>query len=317
MAVALSPRILRHLLILVLALASAQVAAYGGDPPISPSARLQFAVAIPVRDEGGLRQFGIIARTAQKDLSDAQLTALAKQLVRGVEPEALTDALYSRAKITSPALNDREFGTAAARVQITIRLTEMAQRSAPADPETARMLLRAALLIAVHDRMGSHRVLAQFPRDDGLRQILAGNEEMIRAVTAIADEIQISAKAYVDHIMISGPLLDEMIAGAAIDKDKAERFLRSASALWDTPETYLSDRWRTCGLLWRFRCLAAARQDTEALKLVESTVDSLRSRSRSTLVTTWLDQVMNEPGASPRSSGIKIITDPNQLKPKP
>lgn len=284
----------------------------------SPSASVQQALGISAKDAGGFEALSRTCLLPRKALTDQLLVDLAGKIVQGLEPESVTIAIGDEIRLGQLGVGEnRRFGTVAARAEITWRMIELARSLKTSKPDVASRLVRAAMVIAVQDRVSSHRALYELATDSELRAIGALDDTAAAVFQEVYAEIRAGAKAYTSRIITMAPLLDGIIEAPKIDMQKAQAFVSSLSEVWETPEANLDCRLFGTKLLWRLRCLATARQDEECLKLVRATVKRLEAQSKHPLVRGWLDRVESEPGPAPRSSGVKIITDPNQTKPEP
>lgn len=277
---------------------------------------LQISLGVPQTDRGAYESFAKTARMARGDVSDAHLIDLAATVVQGIEPKRITLAIGSRLRVSSHGIPpDAEFGTFVARDQIISRMAQLAVARKDDAPETARTLARGAFVLAAQDRFFGSRVWRDATVDGKFDGMLAPKE--LDAIKRIHVEFGRAASAYAPSVLKHAPLLDEMIQAEKIDPEKAAEFCNLVAAAWTGTDISLGVRLKLAGRLWRFRCLATARNDEAAVKLVEATVVQLRSRASDPVVLKWLDQVVTEQGPSPRSSGVQIIRSPNDVKPAP
>jgi len=260
------------------------------------------------------------------EASDAQLEELAKLILRGTSPDELANRMTAQAKVnaTRPFLDfvDADYGSGDQRRSLTKSLWAAAERaSAGGKLESGKTLARSALAVATVDRAGyGMGFLVQYLHRPEAARMLGISDRKRRELADSALQDSQATGEFVDAIGAAAAVLDELIKGDSkvVSGDDARAFLAFLDQAYAGVSDQPSDRWRLANMLWRFCCVSRLKNSPDALTEADRFVAARKLDPRSGKSdVAWLEQALTTPGPMPRSAGVGVISQPNDLKPRP
>lgn len=259
-----------------------------------------------------------------------QVVALASSVLAGFDADNFRDAVLRPLKVDANIVRTEDaaaagtllLGTSQARDGLVRRLWSLAHDGAGLSAEQRASLTRAACLLALADLVSvSPGTVAQLNDRERLRDVGGLDAGQIRELTAMLRTCAEQQRGYIHALLELAPQLDGLIQSSpeSIDAGQAAEFLQRLEAAWSATLDLPDATWNLSHLLWRFHCLAKVRGDAGALKEAAAAVERMTTSgaTRDPHALRWLREAVTMGGPSPRSSGTKIIRNPNDTKPRP
>jgi hypothetical protein len=253
------------LLLAVELLAVSNVTRVAPQPPqaIPTIAASVYGVLGLPRDGGDpLAAIAAAIPTAKDD--DIALRALAENLARGGDPNALADAIFQRVTLRSAiayqSSPDWRYGTFPRRDRLRNRMLDHAlDGSLP--PQDQRLYARAAIALAAQDAslfgLTTLRTILEAPR---ITRVAGLNDADLATVLAASKAIEEQGKVFVSHLVqvrraMEGASPSQSTRGAVAEI--AQAFRAMAPLAHDRPDL----QWHLANHVWRYKARAGAAAD--------------------------------------------------------
>jgi hypothetical protein len=209
-----------------------------------------------------------------------------------------------------------QLGNWAQHGRLARRIWEEAKTRMDKDPEKASRLAIAAMVLAAQDRFNPSP-LAQFLKDPAAAN-MTGVE--VKQLQALFKEVDLTKKLSEETFARRAAVAEPLNRCIEFAKPGQEYGTNAASVVdgfrqgWPRV-TSRDEAWLLSNLVWRFYCLSRANADQKSIDAVTGLVKELGPRTDDLYARRWLEQVLTIPGERPKNSGVRIIRDPNEMKP--
>jgi len=265
--------------------------------------------------------YGDVADKVQADAATSAFTRFdefAQKLLAGSEPRLLETRVLDLIDVASGDQAEKppawRFGSHGQRLFFGQRMWHEAKRVRPTDPARAARLGKAAILLQVQDLFSGGPGLLRDPACPSLVSVDA------KQIQPLLDQFSMpyrDAHAAFGRIAAIVQPLERCIAGGKpqeeYQKDAAD-VIKAFHDAW--PQlTSRHDCWQFAHLLWQFVCLSRDRHDQSSIDRAQAVVSELAPATVDPYAKPWLEQAMTMPGERPKTTSIRILTEPNQMKP--
>lgn len=290
----------------------------------SLSERANAALMLPEASPGGSARAlqTAIALSRAKQLDPAAVDKFCRDIVAGARPDELGDLVLTKSSILSkmPPEGD-DIGKPATRARVMALVLDRAKAlAASGDADSSRTAYTAYVILAAQEiDVPTPLQLCTVLLSEEFLGVMRSSGADIDALQVLGNQCAEQLGAYTESITELGPALDALIATDAtpLPPSEVDSFLRKLSAEWSRKGFSAWSGRVFCKFAWNLNCLAKARGDAASAEKVRSWVAArLKEQGLSTHERRWLEEVLSLPGGAPKNSGVLILKDPNQVKPK-
>ena len=251
---------------------------------------------------------------------DPWVGRLSSAVAKGVKPGLIDERILSLVSVANPLGFEKNAswgeGHYSARLAIYREIWRQAKKLQATDREQASKLGRLAFGLAAHDGYPTGPgVLMKMLKDDDGDVLLQLGDETRGRLKKLSDDVRSRPPLFPQLIEASQAfdvLMDDKKMHAVGERKK---LLDAVSEGWKNWKGYPSEQLIFAEMLWRYACLEKARANPVAVRDIESLVKEMRAAAVGPHTNRWLDQVLNLPGPKLTSSGVKVVSDPNEFKP--
>ena len=294
------------------------------EPSIPASRQIHDIVGVPTE---GREALGLMEQYVARRLGgarDAQLEELvlrfADSVMRGVEPDLLgyvdrVDLRTTAWFVNVPGLDPR---TGSMEAALKRQLTAMAEKRALTDPETARQLARAFMILRAHDRVTFGA--GAYPQELGEHRLfdVAGlTAKQADELDALLKRLRDQHMACVDHYKATCDILMELMEdpqSATLWNIRLPEFIKQLRAGWPKCPDEMMIRYAFATHSWRVVCLARHYRIPNVEATFQPVLIELKNGTKDPVAIKWLDQILTLPGGIPDGPGVKVVTSPNEAK---
>ncbi|GEM_PF-3685331 len=262
---------------------------------------------------------------AVSNLSPDEWSKIAEFITLGNAADELMDQTIAAAAISKAmpffSFESAEYGSSNLRMSLLRGLWSTAKQQLEAERGVkARGLSRAAVALGAVDYSGfGAGALVEFLHDPKASELLALEKSKIAPIASAVLKLTRPTPEFVDAIGSAAAALDGMIHADknAPQEQAMANFITGLRTAYALSPLTPGDRWRLANMLWRFCCAARANGNLAALEAARTFVSAQKQDpNTSKMDVKWLDEALATNGPMPRSAGVGVISQPNDLKPK-
>lgn len=244
----------------------------------------------------------------------------AEVVSRGVPPGALQHLILDRVSIGSSIPKHPQYGYPLQRTVVIDAMKAEAAAQSKGDPGSGARIARAVVFMAAEDNFSLGRVTSRStlgsPEFLRLCQLA---DESIRGLVQLDADLSSEFKTCAQENTLAASALDAAIQDASdrVPPDILEECIMRLEKAWQATKLDARSQWQCCRILWKLKCLSKARGDAEASRRVRETVERWERSGNARIAASkgWVREVITLDGPVPRNSGIKVIRNPNDMKP--
>lgn len=301
----------------------------------SPGKEVQQALSVRLDDQFDYKRFARVVGTTENHLGQmvnvadvSELNSIAEDLQQGFDADKFRDQVLgflhvnvNLARTEAELKEGVSLGTRWQRDALIRRTWSTAITTSSLSATQRKCLARAALLLAFADLFSvSPQTLQQFDDAKSMREIAQLSDDQAAAVGSILEQYGRQKKLFLEGVVDITPRLDAIIAGApeTLNQIDLKNFLDDLKRARENTLLFSDASWIFANFHWRLHCLAKARSDNVAVNLIKASADQMAEESKIAHphASRWIRESVTIPGPEPKSSGGKIIRNPDDAKPR-
>lgn len=249
-------------------------------------------------------------------VSDEKLIELARVLEGGMAIQKYQDAIYKNWPLKGDVVLETApgFGTTYGRFLTARALYDLSKRMRDESKlDESKSCLLASLSLTLADPFSGTQMLVL----DAIKEFGNGDDALLTADQCATLKEHVIKQPSSDYRKLK-LALDELQAmidsqKGTRDEGKADVFLENIGSFF-VPSQDLSAARPFIVVMWQFKCLAVVSEDAKSVERIKAIVDGLKSKTRDSILLTWLDAVMTETGNRPIMPAMLIVDSPNDIK---
>lgn len=249
-------------------------------------------------------------------VADEKLIELARVLEGGMAIQKYQETIYQHWPLKGDVTVETKpgFGTNYGRFLTARALFDLAKRMRDDSKfEESKSCLLASMSLALADPFtGTQGIVL-----DAIREFGNGNDALLTTdqCTTLKEFVTKQQSSDYRKLKLALDTLQEMIDSqkGTREEEQTDVFLENIGSFF-VPSQDLSFARPYIVVMWQFKCLAVASEDAKSVERIKTLVDGLKSKTRDSILLTWLDAVMTETGHRPIMPAMLIIDSHNDIK---
>jgi len=302
-------------------------AAYADEPEIAPPS---YELAEKCNDALGLfrrtsryeelkstaTELSVFDEKNPPKVSDEKLVELARVLEGGMAIQNYQETIYKNWPLKGDVTVETKlgFGTTYGRFLTARALYDLSKRKRDESKlDESKSCLLASLALTLADPFSGTQMLVL----DAIKEFGNGADALLTAdqCAKLKEFVVIKQQSDYRRLKLALDELQAMIDSqkGTREEGKADVFLENIGSFF-VPSQDLSFARPFIVVMWQFKCLAVASEDPKSVERIKTVVDGLKTKTRDSILLTWLDAVMTETGQRPIMPAMLIVDSPNDVK---